>query len=61
MGTGEISRCDTFQVILKRIVLTGYPVKINKLKAVIRLMFFNPDDVKFFRPIELSTKLGLRV
>ncbi|CAK68130.1 unnamed protein product (macronuclear) [Paramecium tetraurelia] len=60
MGVGDIQRCDTFQVILKRIVLTGYPVKINKRKAVIRMMFFNPDDIKFFKPIELSTKLGLR-
>lgn len=24
-------------------------------------MFFNPADVKYFRPIEVRTKLGLRV
>ncbi|KAM3131878.1 hypothetical protein pb186bvf_015999 [Paramecium bursaria] len=60
IGTGEISRCDAFQVILKRIVLTGYPFKINKRKAVIRLMFYNPDDIKYFKPVELATKLGLK-
>lgn len=48
-------------MILKRIVLTGYPFKINKRKAVIRLMFYNPDDVKYFKPVELATKLGLKV
>ena len=48
-------------MILKRIVLTGYPFKINKRKAVIRLMFYNPDDIKYFKPVELATKLGLKV
>ena len=41
--------------------MTGYPFKINKRKAVIRLMFYNPDDIKYFKPVELSTKLGLKV
>lgn len=42
-------------------MLTGYPLKINKRKAVVRMMFFNPEDVRYFRPVELSTKNGLRV
>lgn len=24
-------------------------------------MFFNPKDIRYFRPVELITKLGLRV
>ena len=24
-------------------------------------MFYNPDDVKYFKPVELATKLGLKV
>ena len=47
-------------VILKRIILTGYPLKVQKKKAVVRYMFFNPRDVKYFRPVELYTKFGLR-
>jgi pre-rRNA-processing protein TSR1 len=49
------------QIILKRIILTGYPLKINKRRATVRYMFFNPKDVKYFKPVELITKLGLRV
>ncbi len=46
---------------MKRVILTGYPYKINKRKAVVRLMFFNPQDVRYFKPVDLITKLGLRV
>lgn len=47
-------------MILKRIILTGYPFKVHKKKAVVRYMFFNPKDVKYFKPVELQTKFGLR-
>ena len=61
VGSGELLKVDPYQIILKRIVLTGYPSKINRRRGVIHMMFFNPSDVKYFKPIELSTKLGLRV
>lgn len=48
-------------VILERIILTGYPYKINRRRATVRYMFFNPGDVKYFKPIEIKTKMGLRV
>lgn len=48
-------------VILQRIILTGYPFKINKRRSTIRFMFFNPADVKYFKPVELRTRMGLRV
>lgn len=38
----------------------GYPLKINKRSATIRYMFFNPEDVRYFKPVELSTKYGRR-
>ena len=48
------------RIILKRIILTGYPLKTHKKRSVVRFMFFNPNDVKYFRPVELYTKFGLR-
>ena len=47
-------------MVLKRIVLSGYPVRVHKKKAVVRWMFHNPDDIRWFRPLELWTKQGLR-
>lgn len=38
----------------------GYPVRVHKTRAVVRLMFFNPDDVRWFKPLELWTKSGRR-
>jgi hypothetical protein len=61
MASGDVQKCDTFQVIMKRKILTGYPYKINKRKAVVRLMFFNPNDIRYFKPVDINTKLGLRV
>lgn len=58
--SGSLIRCDPDRIILKRIILTGYPLKVHKRKAVIRSMFHNPDDVRWFRPLELWTKHGRR-
>ena len=51
---------DLFKVILKRIILTGYPFKAKKKRAVIRHMFFNPEDVQYFEKNEIYTKNGLK-
>lgn len=58
--SGHIISSDSKKVILKKIVLTGYPVKIKKRKVVVRYMFFNPNDIHYFKPVQLSTKNGLR-
>lgn len=60
LATGHALPPNPLTVILKRIILTGYPLKVHKKKAVIRYMFFNPKDVKYFKPVELYTKFGLR-
>ena len=59
-GTGTTLESNDKKVILKKIVLTGYPVKIKKKKAIVRYMFFNPTDINYFKPIQLTTKKGLR-
>lgn len=58
---GELVKCDPMHVVLERIILTGYPFKINRRRSTVRYMFFNPQDVKYFRPVEVRTKMGLRV
>ena len=60
LATGHALPPNPLTIILKRIILTGYPLKVHKKKAVIRYMFFNPKDVKYFKPVELTTKFGLR-
>jgi pre-rRNA-processing protein TSR1 len=58
--TGSVRKADPDRVILKRIILTGVPFKTHKSKAVVRQMFFNPEDIRWFRPLELWTKYGMR-
>jgi len=57
---GTVCDPNPLKIILKRIVLTGYPIKCKKKRAVIRFMFFNKEDIRYFKPVELYTKLGLR-
>lgn len=60
VATGTVLPPNPLKVILKRIVLTGYPLRVHKKKATIRYMFFNPTDIKYFKPVELQSKQGLR-
>jgi len=57
---GALRGCDPDRVVIKKVVLSGYPVRVHKKKAVVRWMFFNPEDVRWFRPLELWTKHGRR-
>ncbi len=60
IASGNVHTSDSKKIILKKNVLTGYPIKIKKRKAVIRYMFFTPADIHYFKPVQLSTKNGLR-
>ncbi|KAH7947155.1 hypothetical protein HPB52_007759 [Rhipicephalus sanguineus] len=39
---------------------SGHPFKINRKSAVVRYMFFDRDDIMWFKPVELKTKYGRR-
>eukprot|EP01060_Flectonema_neradi_P019655 TRINITY_DN2690_c0_g2_i1.p1 TRINITY_DN2690_c0_g2~~TRINITY_DN2690_c0_g2_i1.p1 ORF type:complete len:833 (+),score=196.55 TRINITY_DN2690_c0_g2_i1:260-2500(+) len=57
---GSIELPNPDLLILKKIVLTGHVFKTHKRQSIVRFMFHNEDDVKWFQPVELYTKLGFR-
>ncbi|CBI40710.3 hypothetical protein VitviT2T_026917 [Vitis vinifera] len=57
---GSLRCVDPDRIILKKIILTGYPQRVSKLKAAVRYMFHSPDDVRWFKPVEVWTKCGRR-
>lgn len=59
VAVGSAMDADPNRIILKRIILTGIPVRTHKRKAVVKHMFYNPEDVRFYKPAQLSTKHGL--
>ncbi|KAL3673780.1 hypothetical protein V7S43_001473 [Phytophthora oleae] len=59
VASGTLKNVNPNRVVLKRVIITGTPVKVKKRKAVIRYMFHSPEDIRWFKPVELSTKHGL--
>lgn len=60
VASGSLRSCDPDRIVLKKIVLTGFPVKVHKTKAVVRFMFHTPEDVRWFRPVDVWTRVGRR-
>jgi pre-rRNA-processing protein TSR1 len=58
IATGTLLPPSTGRVIAKRINLTGHPYKIHKRLVTVRYMFFNEEDVSYFRALPLWTKRG---
>jgi len=60
VASGNLASVDPDRIMLKKVILTGYPMRIKKKFAVVKHMFYQADDVRWFRPAELVTKFGLR-
>lgn len=58
VASGSLLACNPDRVVLKRVVLSGHPYKINRQYATVRFMFFNTEDIAYFKPCKLRTKLG---
>jgi len=60
LGTGNLLSMTPDRLVIKRAVISGHPFKIQKRKATVRFMFFNRQDIEWFKPVELSSKYGRR-
>lgn len=60
LASGSMSAVDPDKIVLKKIMLYGNPIRVRKRTAVVRHMFYDPVDVKWFQPAELTTLMGLR-
>ncbi|XP_028025484.1 pre-rRNA-processing protein TSR1 homolog [Bombyx mandarina] len=58
VATGVLLSCSPDRLVIKRIVLSGHPYKVHKKSAVIRFMFFNREDIVYFKPCKLRSKYG---
>jgi pre-rRNA-processing protein TSR1 len=58
IGTGTTLPPSQTRVIAKRIILTGHPFKIHRRVVTVRFMFFNSEDVAWFKALRLWTKRG---
>lgn len=58
IGTGTSAAPSSTRIIAKRAVLTGHPYKIHKRVVTVRYMFFNNEDVAWFKALQLWTKRG---
>ncbi|KAK7948895.1 AARP2CN domain-containing protein [Apiospora aurea] len=58
VATGTVRAPSTNRVIAKRAILTGHPYHINKKIVTIRYMFFNREDVEWFKAMPLWTRRG---
>ena len=57
---GSFLSSNLSQVILERKILTGHPQRAKKKWCIIKFLFFNPEDAKYFLKNDVYTKHGLK-
>jgi len=60
LATGSLLNNDPNRIVVKRTVLSGHLFKVNKRVCTVRFMFFNREDIEWFKPVELRTNNGRR-
>ncbi|PKX99092.1 small subunit rRNA maturation protein TSR1 [Aspergillus novofumigatus IBT 16806] len=58
IGKGTVVAPDQSRVVAKRAILTGHPFKIHKRIVTVRYMFFNAEDINWFKALQLWTRRG---
>ncbi|KAI0974925.1 hypothetical protein F4678DRAFT_355740 [Xylaria arbuscula] len=58
VATGTSRAPSTARVIAKRAILTGHPYHIHKKVVTVRYMFFNKEDIEWFKALPLWTRRG---
>lgn len=58
VATGTTLAPSMSRVVAKRAILTGHPYHIHKKIVTIRYMFFNREDVEWFKALPLWTRRG---
>jgi pre-rRNA-processing protein TSR1 len=58
VATGTARAPSTSRVVAKRVILTGHPYHIHKKIVTIRYMFFNREDVEWFKALPMWTRRG---
>jgi len=59
IASGSLLSVDADRMLIKRVVLTGNVISSHKRLGIVRYMFYNPEDVRWFKPVRLWTKFGL--
>jgi pre-rRNA-processing protein TSR1 len=55
LAHGSMIGADADRIVLKRIILTGYPTRVHKRHATVKYMFYNPEDVKVRQHFNICT------